>query len=74
MARSQSYRDNYEGRGKYAKENDAMLDSERLRAIAWQKEPTEFKRSLVWPSSLAILFLVAVAAAIVGFFTFGNLL
>jgi hypothetical protein len=73
MARSQSYRDMYEGRGKYALENDTMLNSESVRLTAWQNESTQYKRSFIWPSSLAILFLAAVAAAMLGYFAFGNL-
>ena len=60
----QAYRDNYEGRGKYATENHAMLDQERLRLDAWQGESTIYK------PAIAPLFFVVVAlllaAAILG--------
>ena len=38
-----SYRDAYKGRGKYAIENNAMLDQEQLRLNAWEGESTRYK-------------------------------
>lgn len=67
MARSQSYRDVYEGRGKYATEYDAMLDSERSRTAAWLNESTTYQRSLVWPGVLAVIFLAVVVVAVIAF-------
>jgi hypothetical protein len=68
MVNSQSYRDGYEGRGAYAREYDAMLDSECLRTIAWQNESTQYKCSVFWLTCLGVV--AAVAATMIGFFVF----
>ncbi|MEX2139562.1 MAG: hypothetical protein WD894_09895 [Pirellulales bacterium] len=60
MARPQ-YRDNYEGGGKYAKQNDAMLDQEQLRLTAWQKESTVYKPTLIPIVSLIAVLALAIA-------------
>jgi hypothetical protein len=60
MTRPQ-YRDNYAGGGKYAKENDTMLDQEQLRLIAWQKESTVYKPTLL--PMISVLAVVALAIA-----------
>jgi hypothetical protein len=68
----QMYRDNYEGRGKYAKENHAMLDREQTRLDAWHDESTLYK-----PTNMRLLFvaaavlLVATIAAAIYYFAFG---
>ncbi len=57
------YRDTYEGRGKYAKENHAMLDREQARLDAWQDQSTLYK-----PTNMRLFFVVtAVLAAAVIF-------
>jgi hypothetical protein len=50
----QMYRDNYEGRGKYAKENHAMLDREQARLDAWHDESTLYKST-----NMRLFFVVA---------------
>ena len=72
MSRSQSYRDNYEGRGRYAKENDAMLDSECSRTTAWQDQSTQYQCSISWAKYVSIAILVAIAAAIIGLLMYGG--
>jgi hypothetical protein len=68
----QMYRDVYEGRGKYAKENHAMLDREQVRLDAWQNESTLYK-----PTTARLLFVVAAVllaaaiAAAIYYFAFG---
>jgi len=72
MARSQSYRDNYDGRGKYAMENDAMLNSECSRITAWQDQPTQYQCSISWTKCLSIVILATMAAAIFGLLVYGS--
>ncbi len=68
----QMYRDVYEGRGKYAKENHAMLDREQARLDAWQDQSTLYK-----PTNMRLFFVVtavlaaAVILAAVYYFAFG---
>jgi len=47
MAQPTSYRDQYEGRGKYAKQNEAMLAQEQSRLDAWQDDSNVYKSSFV---------------------------
>jgi hypothetical protein len=72
MTRPQ-YRDNDTGGGKYAKENDAMLDNEQLRLTAWQKESTVYKATLL-PiiSVVAALALAGAGIAAVYYLTTGG--
>ncbi len=68
----QMYRDNYEGRGKYAKENHAMLDREQARLDGWHGESTLYR-----PTNMRLFFVVAavlLAATILAaayYFAFG---
>jgi hypothetical protein len=68
----QMYRDNYEGRGKYAKENHAMLDRDQTRLDAWHDESTLYKTT-----NMRLFFVVAavlLAATILAaayYFAFG---
>jgi hypothetical protein len=61
MALPPSYRDHYEGRGKYAKQNDAMLIQEQLRLDAWQDESTQYKARVV-PTLMVLAALLVVAS------------
>jgi hypothetical protein len=68
-----SYRDAYAGRGKYAIENNAMLDQEQLRLNAWQGESTRYKPTVVPLFFVAVGLLLALAiSATVYFFAFGS--
>ena len=60
MTRPQ-HRDHDAGGGKYAKENDAMLDREQLRLNAWQKESTVYKPRLIPIVSLSAALALAIA-------------
>jgi hypothetical protein len=68
-----SYRDKYDGRGKYAKENHEMIDREQVRLNAWQDESTSYS-----PKNMALFFIVAAVLsaasvlAAVCYFAFGN--
>jgi hypothetical protein len=68
----QMYRDVYEGRGKYAKENHAMLGREQVRLDAWQNESTLYK-----PTTARLFYIVATVllaaaiAAAIYYLTFG---
>ena len=68
-----SYRDAYKGRGKYAIENNAMLDQEQLRLNAWEGESTRYK-----PVAVPLFFvggallLVCAIAATIYYFVIGN--
>jgi hypothetical protein len=73
MARSQSYRDNYQGRGKYAKENEAMLDSECSRTTAWRDQPTQYQCSISWAKYLSMAILITMAAITIGLLMYGGL-
>jgi hypothetical protein len=57
----QAYRDNYEGRGKYATENQAMLDQERLRLDSWQGESTIYKPAIASRLFVGVALFLAVA-------------
>jgi hypothetical protein len=63
MSGSAAYRDNYEGRGDYARQNDAMLDSECARTLDWQKQPAHPPRSVLLRICLGALLLAAALAA-----------
>lgn len=63
MTGSQSYGDNYLGGGKYAEENDAMLNSECSRTLAWQTESTKYKRSMVLQVGLAVVLMAVAGGA-----------
>ena len=71
MLSAQSYRDDYEGRGAYAKENDAMLDSECSRITAWQNQSTQYRCSVNWKTCLGGAVVAAVAATVIWILTFG---
>jgi hypothetical protein len=71
MLSAQSYRDVYEGRGAYAKEYDAMLDSECARTTAWRDEPTQYKCSVIWVSCLGVAVVGVVAATVIGVLAWG---
>lgn len=62
MAQPPSYRDHYEGRGKYAKQNEAMLVQEQSRLDAWQDESTQYKARVV--PTLFVIATLALAASI----------
>lgn len=66
MSRSPGYRDDYEGRGKYAKENEAMLRSEQLRLTDWEAQSTRYRGTL-WPllAGVAVSGLAAVILALI---------
>jgi hypothetical protein len=69
---TQMYRDNYEGRGKYAKENHAMLDREQARLDAWHDESTLYNATNMRLFFVAAgLLLAAAIAAAIYYFAFG---
>jgi hypothetical protein len=53
-----SYRDKYDGRGKYAKENHEMIDQEQVRLNAWENESTSYG-----PMNMALLIVALLSAA-----------
>jgi hypothetical protein len=73
MSRSKSYRDNYAGQGEYAKENDAMLDSECARTLDWQKQSAHSAGSVLPLIGLAVLLLASALGAGIYFFFIGDL-
>ena len=73
MTRSESYRDKYEGRGDYARQNDAMLDSECARTLDWQKQPAHPARPMLLQICLGALLLATALAAGVYVFVIGAL-
>ena len=60
------YRDHYDGRGKYALENDAMLDHEKKRLGQWQSQSTRYTATFVplLLAGAAVLLAAAISAAI----------
>jgi hypothetical protein len=72
MSYSQSYRDNYEGRGAYAKENDAMLDSECSRTTVWQNESAQYKCSVNWMTCLGGAIVAAAATTVIWLLALGS--
>ncbi len=73
MSRAQSYRDSYAGRGEYAKQNDAMLDSECARTLDWQKRAVHSASSLLPLICLGVLLLASALAAGIYAFVIGAL-
>jgi hypothetical protein len=65
MARPE-YRDQYDGRGKYALENDAMLDHEQSRLGEWQSQSTRYRATFapVYFVAVGIVLAAAVSAII----------
>jgi hypothetical protein len=55
-----AYRDKYDGRGKYAKENHAMIEQEQVRLNAWENESTSYG-----PMNMALLIVALLSAACV---------
>lgn len=67
------YRDHYDGRGKYALENDAMLDQEQSRLGEWISQSTRYKAAIVPLCSIAAALLLAGAAgAVIYYFAAGG--
>ena len=60
------YRDHYEGRGKYAQENHAMLDRERERTAEWQGQSTRYRATIVplYFAAAGLMLAAAVGATI----------
>ena len=74
MAHPSSYLGNNLGPGKYAQENEAMLDRECLRTHDWQNDPaSRARRSVPFLPIAAVLLMAIVASAAVYMLAFGDL-
>jgi hypothetical protein len=71
MSRSESYRDEYPGRGKYARQNDAMLASECARTLDWQTQALGSPRGLLPWICLGGLLLASAVAVVLYVFVIG---
>jgi hypothetical protein len=71
MSGSKSYRDDYADRGKYAKENDAMLASESARTLDWQTQALGSPLGLLRWVCLGGLLLASAVAVVLYVFVIG---
>ncbi len=63
MSGPESYRDPYDGRGEYAKQNDAMLAAECARVLDWQNQTARPARLMFPQIGWGILIMASALAA-----------